>query len=156
MSFVDINFDEAVEPQPLAKGRYPTQITGAQVKQTGVNSKNPGRDQIVVTIGFTGPSKEEQNAPTMSHYISLPHPDDEVKTNNFKALQLKRFLTVYGIPFESNGIDLEQICFAMIGNEADIEVELSEPDDKGNVYNRLRLPRIQEGAVGGGRYSPPA
>lgn len=155
MSIVDINFDDVHEPAPLAKGRYPTQITGAQVKQTGANSKRPGSDQIVVTIGFTGPSPEEQNAPTMSHYISLPHPDDEAKTNNFKVLQLKRFLTVYGISFNSGGFDLEETCFSMIGNEANIEVELSEPDDKGNVYNRLKLPRIQEGAVGGGRYSPP-
>lgn len=147
MSFVDINFDEAVEPQPLAKGRYPTQITAAQVKQTGAQSKNPGRDQIVVTIGFTGPSREEQNAPTVNHYISLPHPDDEAKTNNFKVLQLKRFLVAYDIPFQSNGIDLESICFEMIGKEADMEVELSEPDSNGNVYNRLKLPRIQEGAM---------
>ena len=144
MSFIDVNFDEVVEPTPLAKGRYPVQITAAQVKETGPNSKRPGSPQIVVTVGFTGPSKEEQNAPTVNHYISLPHPDDEAKTNNFKALQLKRFLEAFKIPYDSNGIDLDEITFKMIGAEADLEVGLSEPDDNGNVYNRLVMPRIRD------------
>lgn len=144
MTFVPVAFDEVQEAAPLPEGRYPTQITAAQVKQTGPNSKNPGRDQIVVTVGFTGPSKEEQNAPVVSHFISLPHADDEPRTNNFKALQLKRFLVAYGIPFNPTGIDLEETCFAMIGATADIDVTLSEPDDNGNVYNRLRLPKIRE------------
>lgn len=154
MSFVELNFEDAVEPQPLPKGRYPTQITAAQVKQTSERSANPGRDQIVVTVGFTGPTKEEQNAPTVNHYISLPHPDDDDKKNNFKVLQFKRFLTAYSIPYESGSMDLEAICFEMIGAQADIEVTLSDPDDNGNVYNRLQMPRIREEA--GGRYSPPA
>lgn len=144
MTFVPVAFDEVQEASPLPEGRYPTQITAAQVKQTGERSKNPGRDQIVVTVGFTGPSKEEQNAPTVSHFISLPHSDDEARTNNFKALQLKRFLVAYNVPFQSSGIDLEEVCFAMIGATADIDVTLSEPDDSGNVYNRLRLPKIRD------------
>lgn len=143
MSFINVDFDSVVEPRPVAAGRYPVQITAAVVKETGERSKNPGRPQIVVTVGFTGPSQAEQNAPTVNHYISLPHPDDEPKTNNFKALQLKRFLEAFRINYDSNGIDLDQITFEMIGANADLEVGLSDPDDDGNVYNRLVMPRIR-------------
>lgn len=142
MTFIPVAFDEVVEPSPLATGRYPTQITGAEVKQTGPNSKNPGRDMLVFTIGFTGPSREEQNAPTINHFVSLPHPDDEAKSSNFKALALKRFLVAYGIPFDSRGIDLETITYEAIGKEAFIEVTLDKSEDSDAVYNRLRLPRL--------------
>lgn len=142
MTTLEYNFDAVVEPAPLPKGRYPTQVTAAVVKQTGEKSKNPGRDMIVVTIGFTGPSQEEQNAPVVNHFLSLPHPDDEKKSNDFKALQLKRFGAAYNVRVESP-FDMEAFCFEAIGAQADIEVTLSDPDENGNVYNRIQLPRLR-------------
>jgi len=142
MTFLNVDFDSVVEPAPLPAGRYATQITNAEVKQTGERAKHPGRDQIVVSVVFTGDSAEEANAPAVTHFIALPHPDDEPRTASFKARMLKRFLLIYGVPFDSNGIDLEETCLAMIGCSADMEVSLSAPDDNGNVYNRLVLPRI--------------
>lgn len=142
MTFIPVAFDEVVEPAPLPASRYPTQITAAEVKQTGPNSKNPGRDMLVFTIGFTGPSKEEQNAPTINHFVSLPHPDDEAKAINFKSLALKRFLVAYGIPFDNHGIDTDTITYEAIGREAFVEVTLDKADEGDAVYNRLRLPRL--------------
>ena len=140
---LELDFDNAMEPKPLAKGRYPVQITAGEVKETGPNSKHPGRPQLVFTVGFTGPSQEEQLAPTVRHYISLPHPDDEKKSFDFKLLMLKRFLVAFNLPVERQ-FDPEQVAFAAIGSEADLEVDLTEPDDNGNVYNRLVMPRIQD------------
>jgi hypothetical protein len=140
---IELDFDSVVEPKPLPKGIYPVQITAGEVKETGPNSKNPGRPQMVFTVGFIGPSKEEQVAPTVRHYVSIPHPDDEPKSFDFKLLLLKRFLTAFGLPMERN-FDPEAVAFAAIGATADLEVDLTEPDDNGNVYNRLVLPRIRD------------
>lgn len=138
----NLNFDEAVEPQPLPRAKYDVQITAAEEKQTGQNSKRPGSPQIKVTVGFTGPSTEEQNAPPMSVFLSLPHEEDTVDGSRFKVLLLKRFLTLFNIPFSNGDLDIEQLCFAMIGASANAEVTLGEPDGNGNVYNNLVVPRI--------------
>lgn len=140
---LDLNFDDVVESKPLPKGRYPVQITAAQVKESGPSSKHPGRPMIEVTVGFTGPSKEEQVAPTVRHYISLPHPEDDRKAYDFKLLMLKRFLVTFGLPLNNN-FDPEETAFASIGQQADLEVDLTEPDDNGNVYNRLVFPRLRD------------
>lgn len=140
---IELDFDSVLEPKPLPKGRYPVQITAGEVKESGPNSKNPGRPLLQFTVGFTGPSKEEQIAPTVRHYVSIPHPDDDQKSYDFKLLMLKRFLVAFNIPFDRN-FDPEAVALDAIGTTADLEVDLTEPDDNGNVYNRLVLPRLRD------------
>lgn len=140
MSFVDIDFDSAKEAAAAPAGRYDLQILAADVKQTGPNSNNPGRDQLVFQIGFVD---QELNAAPFRHFVSLPHPDDEGTKGRTKALMLKRLLVAFDIPFESNGIDLEAICFEAIGKTAsDIEVLQDTGQDGVTVYNRMNLPRL--------------
>lgn len=140
MSFINVDFNSAVEAQPAPEGRYSLQITDGKVVQTGPNSANPGRDMLQFTIGFTDP---EVNAPTIRHFVSLPHSDDEPQKARNKALMLKRFLVAFDIPFESNGIDLDAITFEAIGKEAhDIHVTQDTGQDGVSVYNRINLPRL--------------
>lgn len=150
-TLANVNFDEAIEPQPLPKGKYPVQITAAEEKASGPNSKNPGSPMIVVTAGFTGPSQEEQNAPTVRHFISLPAEGEEGKSANFKILLLKRFMHAFGlqIPQGNTDIDIEQLCFDLVGREANLEVNLGEPNDTGDVYNSFVIPRIPNEPVSG-------
>jgi hypothetical protein len=61
-----------------------------------------------------------------------------------KGLFLRRFLELFDIPFEGGEFDLDDF----IGATANAELTLSEPDDNGNVYNRLVLPRIKEESTG--------
>lgn len=140
MTFIPCNFDDAVEPQPVSSGRYNLQITGCEVAKTGPNSKVPGSPQFRVSIGFL----DEPNAPNITQFISLPNEQDEAKSANFKVLLLKRFLTLFRVPFDASGIDTERMAMDMVGATANAEVQLSEPDDNGNVYNRLVVPRIRE------------
>lgn len=134
---IELDFDKAIEPQPMPAGRYPLQVTAAKVAES-----KAGKPQIVASLGFVGGSEEEQNAPNITHYISLPSDEDEPKSANFKVLLLKRFLVLFNVPFDSGRIDVEGLAYNMLGANANAEVELTEPDDKGNVYNRLKLPRI--------------
>lgn len=138
MTYLIVNFDDAVEPQPVSGGRYNLQITNAEVAKTGPNSKVPGSPQFKVSIGFV----DEVNAPNITQFISLPNESDEAKTANFKVLLLKRFLVAFNVPFDNNGIDIEGTAMNMVGATANLEVKLDEPDDNGNVYNRLVVPRI--------------
>lgn len=140
---IELDFDNVLESKPLPKGRYDTQIVAAEVKESGPNSKNPGRPMFQFTIGFTGPTKEEQVAPTVRHFVSIPHPDDEPKSADFKLLMLKRFLVAYNIPF-SNSFDPEDVAFNSIGATAQVEVDLTEPNDSGDVYNRIVTPRLRD------------
>lgn len=144
MTFIPVAFDEAREPQPVSAGRYDLQIASCEVKESGPNSKRPGSPQFMVSIGIIG----EDNAPNITQFISLPHEDDEPKSANFKALLLKRFLTLFKIPFATDGIDTEKMAMDMVGGSANAEVQLSEPDDSGNIYNRVIVPRIREEDAG--------
>lgn len=146
MTFIPINLDDAVEPQPAPAGRYELQITACQEAKTGERSKNPGSPQLRVTLGFS----DEPNVPNLTHFISLPNEHDEPNSAQFKALMLKRFLHLFDTPYNSEGIDTEQICYALIGQSTAAEVTLSEPDENGNIYNRLLIPRLR-GEAGRGR-----
>lgn len=138
MTFIPVNFDDAVEPQPVGAGRYDLQITACEVAKTGPNSKVPGSPQFRVSIAIQG----EDNAPNITQFISLPNEQDEAKSANFKVLLLKRFLTLFRVPFDPSGIDTERMSMEMVGATANVEVQLGEPDDNGNIYNRIIVPRL--------------
>ncbi len=142
MTFIPVNFDEAVEAQPAPAGRYELQILKAQLTESGPNSKNPGSPQFRVTLGFANGG----NYPNITQFISLPTANDEPDKANYKALMLKRFLVAFNVPFDSNGIDSERVSMDMIGAVASLEVSLSDPDDNGNVYNRIQVPRLRSEA----------
>lgn len=139
MSFINVNFDDAVESKPAASGVYNLQIVEAKEVQTGPNSKHPGSPQLRITLGFT----DEPNTPNITHFVSLPHEQDEQKSALYKALLLKRFLVHFNIPFDNTGIDTERVCMEAVGASANTEVRLDEPDANGNVYNRLVIPRLR-------------
>jgi hypothetical protein len=141
MTYVPVNFDDIQEASAAPEGKYDLQIVQAEVKQTGPNSANPGRDQLVFTVAFLDQSL---NALNIRHFVSLPHPDDEPEKARNKALMLKRFLVAFDIPFESNGIDLEKITFEALGKEARGVLVTQEPGQDGvTMYNRINLPRLQ-------------
>ncbi len=154
MSFITVNLDDMQEAKPVPNGKYNLQITQCKVAKTGPNSKRPGSPQFAVTIGFV----DEPAAPNISHYISLPHEEDEASAFQYKALLLKRFLVQFGIPYDSKGIDVDGLAMAMIGATANAEVSQTSPDESqnGDVYNRLITPKIRgEAESGGGRGAPP-
>lgn len=138
MTYIPVNFDDAVEPKPASPGRYNLQITKCDIAKTGPNSKNPGSPQFKVTLGFA----DEPNVPNLTQFISLPNEDDKPETANFKVLLLKRFLSLFNVSYDRGGIDTEKMSMDMVGCSANSEVSLTDPDDSGNVYNRLVVPRI--------------
>lgn len=142
MPFIPVNLDDAVEQKPAPKGKYELQVTGAAVTETGENSKHPGAPMFKVTLGFTD---QAINAPVITHFITLPFEGDE--NTNFKLLMLKRFLVAFQIPYSNEGFDLDELAREMIGTTASLDVGLSEPNENGDIFNRIQIPRIRDEAT---------
>lgn len=136
---INVNFDDAVEPTIAPKGRYTLRITEGKEVVTGPNSKNPGSPMLRFSIGFPN-DVEYQN---FNHFIMLPTEDDDAKQTNNKVLGLKRFLTLFRIPYQNGELDIPQLLMDAVGSEADAEVSQTEPNAEGNVYNGLVVPRIK-------------
>jgi len=125
---IPLNLNEIQESRPVPNGKYHLIVASAEEKKS-----QKGSPMIVCSLGISG----HEDAPNVSHYISLPDGSDPTK-DNFKALMLKRFLHAFNIAFDESGFDMDDF----IGADADADLTLSEPDDSGNVYNRLQLPKL--------------
>lgn len=139
MTYLALNLDDTQEQKAVEKGGYELQITSAQLVETGENSKNPGKPMYKITLGFTD---LDLNAPVITHYMTLPFEGDE--HTYLKLIGLKRFLHAFQIPYSTDGIDLDGLAFEMLGKTAFLEVDLTTPNENGDVYNRIKVPRLRE------------
>lgn len=129
--FVGMKVGDVQEPKPVASGRYPLIITEAKVNPPKSADKGPN---IEVSIGIEG----HIDAPNVRHFMALQKADDEPKKAAFKQLMVKRFLVQFGVPYTDDGFNVEDFA----GHRADGQLDLSEPDEKGNIYNRLQVDRL--------------
>lgn len=128
MAVISTNLGDVHEPKPVAPGLYALTIAEAEYREE--------KNDIRVSIGID----EHLDAPNVTHFISLAKDEDDERKVSFKALMLKRFLTAFGIPHNDTEFDTDDFS----GATASLELVLSEPNEAGNVYNRLVLPRIVE------------
>ena len=151
MPFISMNLEEVSEQTAQPKGVYELQITAAAEQESGPNSKHPGTSMIRFTLGFTDP---ELNAATFSHYMVFPY-EGQTEYLNLTMLGIKRFLAHFQIPFSNEGLDTESIAFEAIGKVASCNVDLTEPNDNGDIYNKLGyLPKLRS-ETQQGRGNPP-
>lgn len=140
---IPVNLDEVQESRPVPTGKYDLTISTVEEAK----SKN-GFAQLVVSVGIDG----HDDAPNVTHYISLPTPGDDKA--QAKALFLARFLSAFNISHDASGFDTDEFP----GSKATLELTLSEPDANGRVYNRITLPYLKDEPAKGnvaGRRSPP-
>lgn len=136
MSFIPVDVTGTTEPKAVNNGKYSLSISSAEETL----SKEKKKPMILVFINIDG----HPDAPNVRHNMSLPADGDEPKSREFKMLLLKRFLTLFRIPYDGNGFNIEDF----IGATAEAELKLTEVDEKGNQYNELMLPRMAvEGAA---------
>jgi len=144
---IPLNLNDVQESRPVPNGRYDVVIASAD---EGKN-KDGTKDQIKVSLGIQG----HDTAPNVTHFISLPGNGDDSQKTNFKMLLLKRFLHAFHIPYDADGFNVDDFP----GASAKCDLTLSEPDDNGNIYNRLQLPRLptegNEGTVKSTAARPP-
>lgn len=150
MTFIPLNLNDAVEQRPVPTGRYDLTIASCEEGITR-EKKTP---QFVVQLSIDG----EDKAPFINHYIGIPTPGEDAKKMEFKMLLLKRFCAQFGLKISADGFDTTQMAMEMVGAHCSkAEVTLAEPDEKGNVYNRLVTPRLKDEGNSGqaaGRVAP--
>jgi len=146
MSYLPENLDDVEEAKPVALGTYELQIVQCEEKETGPNSKNPGKPMFRVSLALTDLSL---NAPAIDHYITLPYEGDG--NGALKLLMLKRFLALFNVPYSN---DTSTLAMNMIGQTALVDVALGEPNENGDRYNQIRVPKIR-GEVAGGHGKAP-
>lgn len=133
--FIQMDVGGVVEPKPVPPARYDLVITSAEFRPPKTPDKGP---MIQVNIGIEG----HETAPNVTHWLSLPKPDDDAEKQFFKKLMMKRFLTQFHVPYnEGEGFNVEDFS----GCRANVELGLSSPDDSKDgktVYNRLVLDKL--------------
>lgn len=131
MSFINLNLGADIkEGQAAPAGRYRVVIQSYEYGE----SREKKTPQYKVTCMVEG-----HDYMPISHYVGIPSEKDDQKTANFKSLLLKRFLVAFNIPHSDTGFNPDD----MNGCAADVELQLTEPNDSGDVYNRIVIPRLK-------------
>ena len=135
MSFIDMKLGDVVEPKAVASGRYHVTIASAVVNEAKAADKGK---TIEVSLGID----EHPTAPNVRHFISLPRAGEKESTTAFKKLLIKRFLTQFNIPHDTDG-GFDTADFP--GASADVQLSETSPDDSSNgvIYNRLELDKLK-------------
>lgn len=124
---------EDLEDRAVKEGKYDVRIVKAEYKAT-----KSGEDHMIVAVcAVQGP--EGEGAQPITHYLTEPKDDDEGRIKRMRLRDLKRFLTVFGVPFD-RGFDMSEQASDLVGATANLLVV--QETYEGNVQNRLRLPRI--------------
>lgn len=140
MALIPVDIGGAIELQNAVPGRY--DLTIAACEKTF--SKEKQKPQFKISVGVDG----QDNVGNISHYLSIPSEKDDADQLKFKALLMKRWCMLFGIPITPN-MDDEQLSLSMVGARAkSVEVTVSEPDPtSGATYNRIMVPKLKgEGA----------
>lgn len=149
MSFIPMNLNDVDEAKPVAHGRYDLVIAACEITKT----KEKQKDQFRVQMAIEG----HDDAPNVFEYVQIPDLDDEQKARDFKALLLRRFLTLFGVKIDPAGFDPEPLAMELVG--ARCNAELKQEEYNGNISNKLVVPRLKAeespGASNVGRGSPP-
>lgn len=130
MSFIpmDADLDAVVENQPVAEGEYNLVIDKVTEK---LNDSGEVKNLLVICQIVGNP-----DAANIMHNVSLPQPDDDETKKKNKLLFMKRFLTLFNIPF-AGGLDLAQFP----GKQA--KAYLTVEDYQGTISNKIKLPIIK-------------
>lgn len=133
MPFVKLALDDTKEPETVPEGVYDLRIVKAQDTES-----KKGNPMTVITIRIEDAGIK--NAAPVIHYMTYPDADLPDDQKNFRLLDIKRFLAVFGIPFDPHGFDTD----ALQGATAQ-KVMLVQEEGEDNVHrNKLRLPRLKE------------
>ena len=129
MSFLQVEgLGDDYEDEAVPEGSYNLRIVDTREGR----NKADTCDQLTVLISVD--DDEFPNSKTIFHYLTFPGEadDDNVKRN--KMRNVTRFLKLFDVPYEKDGINSED----MVGNTADCV--LTQEEYEGNISNRLRLP----------------
>ncbi len=128
MGFIKVALNDVSEPKAAPEGEYDLTIISAEDKES---KKGAQMTEVKIRI-------DNQESFPIRHFLVYPDENTPPDQVNMRLLDIKRFLACFGIPFE-DGFDTEDLPGA-----TGRSLVVQEEGDDGNVYNRLRLPRLKE------------
>lgn len=129
MSFLQVEgLGDDYEDEAVPEGSYNLRIVDTREGR----NKADTCDQLTVLISVD--DDEFPNSKTIFHYLTFPGEADDDNVRRNKMRNVTRFLKLFDVPYEKNGINSED----MVGNTADCV--LTQEEYEGNISNRLRLP----------------
>jgi hypothetical protein len=132
MPFISVPLDDAKEAEPVPEGEYDLRIVKAE---DGPSKKGNAMTTVYIKVEDSA----YPNAALVRHWITYPDRDTPADQRQMRLLDIKRFLTCFGVAQESNGFNSDDL----LGSVGRSFLYQEEADD-GNVYNRLRLPRLKD------------
>lgn len=122
-----------LEDKPVKEGSYELRVAKADYKKT-----KSGEDDMIALM-FTVEGSDGDGATPMNHYLTMPKDTDEPRVRKMRMRDLKRMLTVLGVPFDG-GFDPETQTQELVGQTGTFKV--IQEDYEGTPQNRIRLPRL--------------
>lgn len=133
MPFIKLALDDVKEPEIVPEGAYDLRI--AKVMDTESKAGNP---MTVCTIIIEDAGTK---AMPIVHYMTYPDEDLPADQKEFRLLDIKRFLQVFGIKYDPHGFDTDDLQGAT-AQKAFVMQEEGKQDKV--MRNKLRLPRLKE------------
>lgn len=132
MAFIKADLKDVKEASAVPEGEYSLRIL--KVEEGESKKGNP-----MLTLLIKIEDAQVKNPAPMRHWIVLPDRDTPEDQVQMRMLELKRLLATFGIRYDGEGFDTDDL----VGATGKGFVAQEEGDD-GSVYNRLRLPRLKE------------
>lgn len=132
MSFIEVDGLGNVK-EPTVHPEGPAQL---RVIHVGEPYNSPKSGRLVVQVMHE--IEEAGDWQPVNHYLTFPMEGDEDNTKSLMMLGLARYLHAAGAPMEGNGFDPNDL------NGLSFQAYLiqSEPNDNGDVFNNIKLPRL--------------
>jgi hypothetical protein len=132
MPFIEVKgLGDEYEDEVVPEGNYDLRITDA----TDGRNKADTSDQIRVILSVE--NSEVSNPGAVFHYLTFPNEGDDDEQRRGKMRNITRFLKIFSVPFEKNGVNSEDI----VGATGNCLVVMDEFE--GIPNNKLRLPRVE-------------
>jgi hypothetical protein len=132
MAFIKAELKDVKEAEAVAEGEYDLRIM--KVDEGESKKGNP-----MLTLSIKIENAPIKNPAMVRHWIVLPDTDTPEDQVQMRMLELKRLLAAFGVRYDGEGFDTEDLVGAT--GKAFLT---QEEGDQGGVFNRLRLPRIKD------------
>jgi len=87
--------------------RYPIRVVGVEGKETGVNSKYPGKPMLVLTIGVA--PGEPHEGVRFTSYTVLPHEDMSPMERQRALDSVKSLILAFGLDIDGDEFDSDEL-----------------------------------------------
>jgi hypothetical protein len=135
MPFIKVALQDAKEPEAVPEGPYDLRI----VKHEDGESKKSGNPMTTVFIKIEDAA--HPTAALVRHWLVPPTHDTPADQRQMRLLDIRRFLTAFGVSMQGDGFDSDDLDGA---TASQIMLTQETNDETGDVYNRLKLPRLKE------------